>query len=81
MKNTHAKFHNNQYKTVRGVARIRDTNFLYIKGEKVTKNDPTIISNPHAQYTMKKTYAKFQNDLKGVAFTRGTQCLYIEGEK
>ena len=34
MKKTHAKFHNNQYKTVRGVALISGTNCLYIKGEK-----------------------------------------------
>ena len=34
MKKTHAKFHNNRYKTVRGVALTRGTNCLYIKGEK-----------------------------------------------
>ena len=34
MKKMHAKFHNNQYKTVRGVALTRGTNCLYIKGEK-----------------------------------------------
>ena len=34
MKKRHAKFHNNQYKTVRGVALTRGTNCLYIKGEK-----------------------------------------------
>ena len=34
MKKTHAKFHNNRYKTVRRVALIRGTNCLYIKGEK-----------------------------------------------
>ena len=33
MKKTHAKFHNNRYKTVRGVALTRGTNCLYIKGE------------------------------------------------
>ena len=54
MKKTHAKFHNNRYKTVRGGALTRGTNCLYIKGEKihdvekVTKNDLTIISKPHA---------------------------------
>ena len=37
MKKTHAKFHNNRYKTVRGVALTRRTNCLYIKGEKMTK--------------------------------------------
>ena len=54
--------------------------------EKVTKNDLTIISKPHAHpHTMKKTYAKFQNDqyktVGGVALIRGTHCLYIESEK
>ena len=54
--------------------------------EKVTKINLTIISKPHAHpHTMKKTYAKFQNDLyktvRGVRLTRGTHCLYIEGEK
>ena len=34
MKKTHAKFHNNRYKTVRGVALTNGTNCLYIKGEK-----------------------------------------------
>ena len=52
----------------------------------MAKNDLTIISKPHAHFhTMKKTYAKFQNDryktVKGVALTRGIHCPYIEGEK
>ena len=34
MKKTHAKFHNNQYKTVRGVVLTGGTNCLYILGEK-----------------------------------------------
>ena len=34
MKTLQAKFHNNRYKTVSGVALTRDTNCLYIKGEK-----------------------------------------------
>ena len=34
MKKMHAKFHNNLYKTVRGVVLTRGTNCLYIKGEK-----------------------------------------------
>ena len=54
--------------------------------EKVTKKSLTIISKPHAHpHTMKKTYAKFQNDRhdrhktgRGVALTRNTHCLYIE---
>ena len=34
MKKMHAKFHNNRYKTVRGVALTGGTNYLYITGEK-----------------------------------------------
>ena len=34
MKKMHAKFHNNSYKTVRGVALTRCINCLYIKSEK-----------------------------------------------
>ena len=34
LKKMHALFHNNPYKTVRGVALTRGTNFLYIKVEK-----------------------------------------------
>ena len=34
MKKSQAKFHNNRYKTVRGVALTRCTNCFYIKGEK-----------------------------------------------
>ena len=94
MKKMHAKFHNNPYKTVRGVALTRGTNRLHIKGKKWlnsqcgkgTKNVLTIIPKPHAHpHTMKKTFAKFQNDqyktVRGVALTRGTHCLYTEGEK
>ena len=33
MKKTHANFHNNQYRTVRGVALTRGTHSLYIEGE------------------------------------------------
>ena len=50
MKKTHAKFHNNQYETVRGVVLTRGTHCLYIlrvKNDEVTKNDLTI-SKPHA---------------------------------
>ena len=52
----------------------------------MTKNVLTIIPKPHAHpHTMKKTYAKFQNDryrtVRGVALTRGTHCLYTEGKK
>ena len=70
MRKTHAKFYNNRYKTVRGVVLTRGTNCLYIKGEKwlssqcgKSENNLTIMSKPHAHpHTMKKTYAKFQND-------------------
>ena len=33
MKKRHAKFQNNRYKTVRGVALTRGTHCLYIEGE------------------------------------------------
>ena len=54
--------------------------------KKVTKHVLTIIPKPHAHpHTMKKTYAKFQNNryktVREVALTRGTHCLYTEGEK
>ena len=54
--------------------------------EKVTKNNLTTISKPHAHpHTMKNTYAKFQinryKTVREVVLTRGTHCLYIEGEK
>ena len=71
MKKTHTKFQNNEYKTVRGVALTRGTHCLYIEVkndqvhnvEKVTKNNLTIISKPHAHlHTMKKTHARFKND-------------------
>ena len=55
-KKTHAKFYNNQGRTVRGVAFTRGTNCLYMKGEKSLrsicrksdKNNLTIISKPLA---------------------------------
>ena len=90
-KKTHAKFQNNQYKTVRGVALTRGTHCLYIEVKndqvrnvkKVTKNNLTIISKAHAHLlTMEKTQVKFQNDwyktVRGVALTRHPHCLYIE---
>ena len=60
--------------------------FLKQVRQKVTKFDPTIISNPHAHpHTMRKTHAKFQNNwyknVRGVALTRDTLCLYNQGEK
>ena len=94
MKKMHAKFRNNPCKTVRGVALIRGTNCLYIKGEKLlslqikksNKNDLTVIPKPHAHpHTMKKTHAKIQNNqyktVRGVALTIGTHCLYSEVKK
>ena len=92
----HAKFHNDRYKTVRGVALTRGTHCLYIEDEKwlssqcgkSDKNNQTIISKPYAHsHTMKKLLAKFHNNryktVRGVALTRGTHYLYryIEGEK
>ena len=92
---THAEFHSDQYKTVRGDALIRGIHCLYTEGEKwlssqCEKSDKNIsqlypnhtIVHPH---TMKKTHAKFQNDryktVRGVTLTWGTHCLYFEGEK
>ena len=54
--------------------------------EKVTKINPTTMSNPHAHpHTMRKTHAKFQNNwyktVRGDALTRDTLCLYNQGEK
>ena len=77
MKKTHAKFQNNRYKSVRGVALTRCTHCLYIEVKQkvhtveiVTKNKLTA-NKPHAHlHTTKKTHAKFQNDryktVKGV---------------
>ena len=65
MNKTHARFHNNRYKTLTGVALTRGTNYLYIKGEKWLcsqcwkshKTYLTIISKPHAYPdTLKKTF-------------------------
>ena len=91
MKKTYAKFQNDRYKTLRGVALTRNTHCLYIKGEKLLssqcgKSDKivlTIIPKPQAHpRTMKKTHAKFQNNryktVRGVALTRYAHCLYIE---
>ena len=89
MENTYAKFHNDWYKTVRGVALTRGTHCPYIEGEKLSsqyrksdKNYLTIISKQHVySHTVKKTHAKFQKDryktVGEVALTRGTHCLYI----
>ena len=58
------------------------------KFTKVTKNDLTIISKPHDYpHSMKKTYAKFQNDqyktVRGVALTRNThvKILRVKNDK
>ena len=94
MKKTHAKFHNNRYKTVKEAALTRGTNCLYIKPEqwlssqcgKSDKKWSNNYSKPHAHpHTMKKTYAKYHTNryktVRGVALTSGTHCLYIEGQK
>ena len=93
MKKTHAKFQNDRYETVRGLALTIGTHCLHIvdKNEspqcgKRNKNDLTDISKPHAHsHTMKKTLAKLQNDryktVRGVALTKGTHRVYTEGEK
>ena len=61
MKKTHAKFHNNRYKTVRGVALTRGTNCLYIKGEhwlswQSWKSDKQKWSNNYIQTTCTSSY-------------------------
>ena len=63
---------------------LRVKNYLSSQCEKVTKNDLTIISKPHAHpHTMKKTQAKVQNDLyktvREVALTGISHCesVYI----
>ena len=93
MKKTYAKFQNDRYKTKRSCAHKRYplsiyggwkmTNSQCGKSDKKCSNNYTQTTcNPH---TMKKTYAKFQNDqyktVRGFALTRGTHCLYTEGEK
>ena len=60
MKKTHAKFQNNWYKTVRGVALTRDTHCLYIQGEKwlswqCQKSDKNW-SNNYVQSTCTSSY-------------------------
>ena len=54
--------------------------------EKVTKNDLTFISKPHADPpTMKKTHAKFQNDqyktVRGVTLTVYMYILRVKNDK
>ena len=54
---------------------------IFQKVEKVTKNDLTIISKPHAHsHIMKKTYVKFHNDrykaVRGVALP-DMQCTML----
>ena len=42
---------------------IRVKNYYVDTVEKVTKIDPTIMSNPHAHpHTMRKTHVKFENN-------------------
>ena len=60
MRKTHAKFQNNWYKTVRGVALTTNTHCLYIQGEKwqslqCLKSDKTW-SNNYVQSTCTSSY-------------------------
>ena len=93
MKKTHAKFHNNRYKTVRGVALKRDTNCLYIKGEKLLSSQcgkVTKMSNNYIQITYTSSYheknickvsKRSVENCKRSCAHKSTHCLYIEGEK
>ena len=65
MRNKHAKFQNDRYKTVSS-QEVRIILILSMKNdyihnvEKVTKINLTIVSKPHAHsHTMKNTQAKF----------------------
>ena len=70
MEKTSAKFQKDRYKIVWGVALTRYPMSIHRgrkmtvhKVEKVTKNNLSIISKPHAHpHTMRKTSAKFQKD-------------------
>ena len=93
-KKTYAKIHNDRYKTVRGVALTRGTQYLYSKVKffcffnfAMWKRNKKliIIFKPRAHpHSMKKIHATFQNDryksVRGVALTNDTHCLYIEDE-
>ena len=93
MRKTHAKFQNNWYKTVRGVALTRDTLCLYNQGEKslgsqCRKSDKNW-SNNYVQSTCTSSYHE-ENTCKvsknwyktvRVVLTRDTLCLYNQGEK
>ena len=93
MDKTCAKFQKDWYKIVCGGAHevpsvfiLRVKKDLVHNVEKVTKNNLTIISKPHAYpHILEKTHAKFHNDwyktVGVVRLTRSTQCPYIEGEK
>ena len=92
MRKTHAKFENNWYKTVRGVALTRDTHCLYNQGEKwlswqCRKSDKnwsnnyvqsTCTSSYHEENTCKVSKQLVQNCKRSCAHKR---CLYNQGEK
>ena len=92
---THAKFENNWYKTVRGVALTRDTLCLYNQGEKwlssqCRKSDKNWSNNVcpihmHILIPWGKHMQSFKTivykTVRGVALTRDTLCLYNQGEK
>ena len=88
-----AKFHNNPYKTVRGVALTRGTNCLYIKGEKwlssqcgkSNKNILTIIPKPTctSSYHEENICSFKPIGIKLLEEWRSQEVpiVYIEGEK
>ena len=79
--------YDNQNSAESGVAPASHSTPIRTKNaKKVTKIDPTTMSNPHAHsHTMRKTHAKFENNwcktVRGVALRSDTLCLYNQGEK
>ena len=90
MQKTSAKFQNNWWKTVRGVAPTKYPLSIYFDSISCKKNNnnQSIIPKPHAHlHFMQKTYARFQNNrwktVRGIAPTRyplsihNDHCLFI----
>ena len=91
MKKTHAKFHNNPYKTVRGVALTRGTNCLYIRREKWVHNmeksnkkwssdytQTTCTSSYNEENICKVSKRSVQNCKRSCAYKRYPLSIYWE---